>query len=348
MSAVLEITGVGVRTPLGRRVAAVAAAVRARINRITSHPFFVDQVGDLMPGALDPWLDPRAMGPRRLLALAETALRDACAPLVGRALPSPVPLFLALPEVRPGFREQDAEFVEAGLRRVAGLPVDLAEVNLLTAGHAAGFAALRMAAERSQDCPVCLVGGVDSYFHPDTMEWLDVQRQLCGAISRSGFVPGEGAGFCLLMDPRARARLGIATQMRVRAVSVGTEVRRIKTDEMCLGQGLTTVVEDAVTSLRQSERRIDDIYCDINGERYRGEEWGFVCLRLGHSFVDPTGYHAPAEYWGDMGAASWPLFAALACQAAARGYARGPHALSWASSEAGLRGAALLEAIPSR
>ncbi len=60
----------------------------------------------------------------------------------------------------------------------------------------------------------CLVGGVDSYFHPDTMEWLDANRQLAGAVSRSGFVPGEGAGFCLLMTERARAATGLETPWR--------------------------------------------------------------------------------------------------------------------------------------
>lgn len=85
--------------------------------------------------------------------------------------------------------------------------------------------------------------------------------------------------------------------------------------------------------------------CDINGERYRGEEWGFVCLRLSQYFDDPTAYDSPADCWGDMGAASGPLFIMLACQAIARGYAKGPRALLWTSSEGGLRGAAVIETL---
>ena len=63
----------------------------------------------------------------------------------------------------------------------------------------------------------CLVGGMESYFHPDTMEWLDANRQLAGSVSRSGFVPGEGAGFCLLMAEQVMARLGLKPLARVSA-----------------------------------------------------------------------------------------------------------------------------------
>ena len=44
-----------------------------------------------------------------------------------------------------------------------------------------------------------------------------------------------------------------------------------------------------------------------------------------------------------MGSASLPLFAALACEASVRGYARGVRTMLWASSEGGDRGAVVLE-----
>ena len=69
-----------------------------------------------------------------------------------------------------------------------------------------------------------------------------------------------------------------------------------------------------MSGLQPPDERINDIYCDINGERYRSEEWGFVCLRLSQYFDNPTAYRSPAECWGDMGAASGPLFAMLACR----------------------------------
>jgi 3-oxoacyl-[acyl-carrier-protein] synthase-1 len=348
MATSVSIVAVGARTPLGLRAASAAAAVRAGITALGQHPFMVDGVGDLMPGALDAHLDPRIMGPERLLALAETALREACAPLSAARVPRPrLPLYLGLSEVRPGFTTHDAEEIRSGLGGFDGLPADRLEVNVFTGGHAAGLSALAMAVEqmRRGAFEVCLVGGVNSYFQPDTMEWLDANRQLAGAVSRSGFVPGEGAGFCLLMTERARDQLGLRALAHVLAVAVGKETKLIKTSDICLGEGLAATVRDAVSGLRLPAGRINDILCDINGERYRSEEWGLVCLRLAQYFDDPTAYLSPAECWGDMDAASGPLFAMLACQAFARGYSKGPRVMLWASSEGGQRGVAVLENV---
>ena len=342
------IVSTGARTPLGLDAAASAAAYRAGINAMGEHPFMIDQVGDPMPGALDSQLDPGLMGPDRFLALADTALHETCAPLSAKStLHLRLPLYLALPELRPGFTDKDAAVVRSGLLRSEGLPITISEVNLFTLGHAAGLAALTAAMEHIQQgaFEACLVGGVESYFQPDTMEWLDENRQLAGAVSRSGFVPGEGAGFCLLMTDLSTRRLGLDVLAHVFVIATGKETKLIKTSDICLGEGLTSVVRRAIGSQSSSSGRINAVICDINGERYRGEEWGFVCLRLSQYFDDPTAYWSPADCWGDMGAASVPLFAILACQAAARGYAKGPRTMLWASSEKGLRGAAVIETL---
>jgi 3-oxoacyl-[acyl-carrier-protein] synthase-1 len=348
MATMVDIVATGARTPVGLQAASTAAAVRAGIIGHGVHPFMTDQVGDLMSGALDPELDPHIVGPERLLGLAETALREVCAPLenLSTSLPQ-VSVYLGLPEFRPGFSQQDAQIVRSGLTRISELPTQLREVHVFTQGHAAGFVAFKLATERLRRGEVyaCLVGGVDSYFHPDTMEWLDGNRQLNGAVSRSGFVPGEGAGFCLLMTEQTHLRLGMEALMRVRAIAVGKETKLIKTSDMCLGEGLSATVREAAISLHLPDQRINDVLCDINGERYRGEEWGFVCLRSSEYFDDPTAYLSPAECWGDMGAASAPLFAMLACQAAERGCAKGPRIMLWASSEKGHRGVAVLEFV---
>jgi 3-oxoacyl-[acyl-carrier-protein] synthase I len=344
----ISIVATGARTPLGLQSSATAAAVRAGISRLGHHPFMIDRLGDPMPGALDKQLDPGLMGPERLLTLAGSAMREVCEPLSTlRATRLRLPVYLALPELRPGFTEQDAEIVRAGLVRLEGLPIEISEVNVLRQGHAAGLSALATGTEKIQEgaFEVCLVGGVESYFQPDTMEWLDENRQLASVEARSAFVPGEGAAFCMLMTEAARKRFGLSPRALVREVAIDRESKLIKTSDTCLGAGLTAVVRRAVSGLVPPSETINAVICDINGERYRGEEWGFVCLRLSQYFDNPTAYDSPADCWGDMGAASGPLFAVLACQAAVRGYARGPRTLLWASSEAGLRGAAVLETV---
>ena len=346
MTDAVHVVAVGARTPLGLRAAPAAAAVRAGISALRRHPFLVDRAGDLMPAALDSSLDPRALSSGRLSELLESAIREACALLGGTVgtLPRALPLCVGLPELRPGFGERDVAAVRAGLGRIDDLPVAFSNVDMFVRGHAAGILALARAVEiiRHEMAPMCLVAGVDSYFQPDTLEWLDANRQIVGSISRSAFVPGEGAGCCLLMSERASDRYGIKPLLRVVEVGVGYEAKLIKTSDMCLGEGLTATVGQAVQGLHLPDQRINQIICDINGERYRGEEWGFVCLRLGRCFDNPAAYLSPADCWGDMGAASGPLFVMLACEARTRGYAKGPRTLAWAGSESGCRAAALL------
>lgn len=342
----IYIVAVGARTPLGLTAPTAAAAVRAEITALAEHPFMVDQLGDPMPGALDPELDPQLIMVSRLLAMAETALREVCSPLdCELSLHAPLPVFLGLPEMRPGFTEMEAESVRLGLGKLEGLPIPFSEIHIFAQGHSAGFAAMAAATEamRQGEIEACFVGGLESYFNPDTMEWLDANRQLAGAASRSGFVPGEGAGFCLLMTERACARLKLKAFVRVHAITMGCETKLLKSSDICLGEGLTATVRDALSCLHSLDGRINSIICDINGERYRSEEWGFVCLHLGTHFDNPTGYLSPAEYWGDMGAASGPLFAMLFLQANARGYSKGSRTLMWASSEGGQRGCVVLE-----
>jgi 3-oxoacyl-[acyl-carrier-protein] synthase-1 len=346
MKSMLHIIANGTRTPLGLRSAASAAAIRAGISGMGEHPFMIDQSGDPMPGVLDSELDPALMGPERLLALGETALREACEPLGAlHPIRLSLPVYVGLPEFRPGFTKQDAEAVRTGLSRIEGLPIEISGVTAFAQGHASGLLAIENAIEQMRQgaFEACLVGGVDSYFNPDTMEWLDANRQLVGAVSRSGFVPGEGAAFCLLMTDRTRNKLGLKSLACILACASAHEVKLIKTSAICLGEGLTSAVRDAARVLSQPSEKINTVICDINGERYRGEEWGFVCLRMPHCFDDPTAYDSPADCWGDMGAASGPLFAMLACQAATRGYAKGPRTLLWASSECGVRATTVLQ-----
>jgi 3-oxoacyl-[acyl-carrier-protein] synthase I len=335
------LVSTGARTPLGRDAAASAAAYRAGINAAGDHPFLVDRSGDPMPAALDSELDADLAAPGRLCALASSALAEACEPLLGAGSYVELPLMLALPELRPGFSRRDGGSVCRHLQEMELGPVRISSLHVPVQGHAAGVAALAMGAAkvRTGEWPMCLVGGVDSYMQPETMEWLDDNRQLMGVVARSGFIPGEAAGFCLLANEDTCARRGLQALASVFPGGMAQEPMPIKGKEVSLGLGMTEAVAAAMP---EASCLVDDVYCDQNGERYRGEEWGFVCLRLGGRFRNPTDYHAPADCWGDVGAASGTLFAMLACQAAQRRYAQGPLALLCAGSEGGLRSALVI------
>ncbi|MEX1365615.1 MAG: hypothetical protein AB1Z98_20980 [Nannocystaceae bacterium] len=284
-------------------------------------------------------------GWERLVGLATSALVE-----VGEKLAAsgpwlrPIDVVLALPELRPGWTQQDADRVVWSLGQLVVPNLGPLRVVQGARGHAGALAEIESAAhliERGAS-ELCIVGGVDSYFDERTIEWLQRNGQLALEDIPIGFSPGEAAAFVALMSPtaaRATARPSLASLV---GACTAQEHQRIKTDTINKGEALTTAVARAAADAGGVEP-IDTIYCDINGERYRSEEWGFVALALSHVCRDPTTYELPSAAWGDVGAASGALFVALAVAGWQRSYARGPRALLWAGSEGGLRAAVVLE-----
>lgn len=336
------IVGIGARTPLGFSAASSAAAVRASISAVREHPYFVDTAGEPISVTMDSGMSPDADGIDRLHALAAPALLEALAPLeAAGGYSDAVHTIIGVCEPRPGRPEQ----LETALtRKLEGeAPV---RVKFMPYGHSAGLMALQEAARsiHTEQAELCLVGGVDSYLQWDTLEWLDVERQLMSEQNRSGFVPGEGAGFCLVASAGAARRLGLDVLAWLVSAATAREPHLIKTNDICIGEGLSAAITQAAAALKLPEERVNDSYCDLNGERYRSEEFTFTVLRAQSAFVNMVDNVTPADCWGDLGAASGPLLASLAIAAAARGYARGPRSMLWTSSEGGYRSAAVLHA----
>jgi 3-oxoacyl-[acyl-carrier-protein] synthase-1 len=135
--------------------------------------------------------------------------------------------------------------------------------------------------------------------------------------------------------------LALRALAHLRGVHSARESAVIAGEDEVLGHGLADAIRGAAASLQLPAEAIDDVYCDINGERYRTDEWGFAVLRL--DALRSTQYQMPASCWGDVGAASGALGCVLAARAWSRGYANGPRALVWGRYDGGLRSAAVLE-----
>lgn len=339
------ILGAGARTPLGFDRASSAAAVRCGIAVIAEHGFMIDRFGLPMMVTCDSALDPALPGPERIAELALSASQEALAPLLGAAALPGVDIVLSLGELRPGQAADTGPRVAEALRRGLGGQLPLGRILTHMGGHAGGIAAMEAGARLIAEgrAELVLAGGADSYLTAGTLEWLDETEQLHSEGNIYGFCPGEAAGFVLLAAPATARRLGIAPLLELFATGAGRERNLIRTEDICLGEGLSAAFT-AVGAALAEEARVDRILCDMNGERYRGNEYGFAVLRNSRLFRDAADFEAPADCWGDVGAASGPLYTALAVEAEARGYAKGPLSLIWASSEGGLRGAALLRA----
>ncbi len=339
------IVGVGGRTPIGLTVVDSAAAVRAGISTIGEHPYMVDKGGEPMTVARDVSLPIDLPVNDRFSHLTLSALDEALFPITQVSLREFSPLLLiGLPHHRPGLKEDFHQELIQRLNLNNNVTFSLDKTVALPYGHSSGLMAMEEACRMIQSghTEFCLAGGVDSYIEADTLEWLDTEEQLMSAENRSGFPPGEAACFCLLTSTKLACRLNLDIMGWIVAVATTQEENSIKTETVCIGKGLSDVITQVTSALKLPDEKINTIYCDMNGERYRTEEFAFTALRTQSAFVDVHDTVHPADCWGDVGAASGPLFTCIAISSGLRGYAKGPRALIWTSSEGGQRSAALL------
>jgi len=338
------IVGFGARTPVGTNAVSSAAAVRAGIAMFAEHPYMVDKDGNRMIVAMDAFLSDDVGSAHSFLEIGLTAAEEALAPLLhmlGRA--ESIQMLIGLPEKRPGLPNALSEKITAHFKHAFQEHFRVMEVETFNAGHSAGLMALEEGFYRilHGSAEICLVGGIESYRAPESLEWLDDEGQLHSEGNNWGFIPGEAAGFCLICSKNVADLFKLEILGKILSVATELETNLIKTDSVCLGKGLSKAVKQVLNSL-SPETKVDYMICDVNGEPYRGDELGYTFVRISGRFNDPSDFITPADCWGDVGAASGPLYITLAIVAGLKGYAKGPHTLVWTSSEGGQRSAALL------
>lgn len=341
----LCIVGTGATTPVGLNAAATAAAVRAGIDGFEEHPSMINQEGEPYVLAMVPSIDPSLIGADRYLALSSNALVEALESL--RHLNQQkceVIAIVALPETRPGVPNDLDKEIVALIKGQSNEHYYFKNVLTALKGHSAGLSALKTADKllTSRECEFCVVGGIDSYIDPDTLNWIEDNEQLHIPSNAWGFIPGEAASFSLTCSLQTANKYQMPIKAQLSSVATAIEKNKIKTETICIGEGLTHAVRDAISGLPPNVK-IDYTICDQNGEAYRADEYGFMLCRLADNFSDPSDYMAPADCWGDVGAASGSLYLHLVIAAAEKGYSKGPYTLLWASSEGGERSAVLVQ-----
>jgi 3-oxoacyl-[acyl-carrier-protein] synthase-1 len=159
-----------------------------------------------------------------------------------------------------------------------------------------------------------------------------------------GFIPGEAAGAILIASESCTQKLALDPFGEILSVGLGRETKLIKTDDVCIGQGLSSAFLSALSALPPG-LQVHNIFCDLNGETYRADEYGFTALRGKEWFSDASDFIAPADCWGDIGAASALLHMAQSIICHRKRYGKGSLSMTWASSESGQRGAAVINAF---
>ena len=338
------IMGLGASTPVGRDAWSAAAAVRAGISGFAQHPYMIDSAGEPMCVALAPWLDIGLTGADRFKALLLPAVDQVVESQAARLASMHTAIAVCLPEPRPGLApDLSQELMDDLNARYRGL---FRSSAVFPNGHTAGLLAIQAAQRRLAQgtLDACVIGAVDSYIGPEMLEWVEQCDQLhgAGALNNAwGFIPGEAAGAVLLVRGAVLDQFDNGVLAQPLGVGTAMESKRIKTDTVCTGEGLTAAFRGALQTLPEGVR-ITDVYCDINGEPYRADEYGFTCLRTKDYFRAASAFVAPADCWGDVGAAGAPLHIGLATIAGHKAYANGTAAFVWASSEQGHRAALAL------
>ncbi len=348
MTTGFDVVAIGGRTPVGLLAETSAAAVRAGISRTSECPLAaVDADGEPKMVAADPRLGFAIEGVARLMPLACSVVDEVLGKLGPAATAAPLEVVLTLPQARPGLSDRALGAVIGKLTAELGPGLRARGITAAISVGGRGNAGVAEAIQRvvrsgRRDEVLTLIVGVDSFHHPDTLLWLEHGR-LFGPDARSGIVPGEGAGALVLAPTRLRKRLGLRLRATLAGVGTSLEPRSPDSESGSFGVGMTSAIKEAVAGLQLPGQAIDMTFTDVNGERYRSEEWGFVAMRIPTAFR-ALEYEAPASSWGDVGAASSALGVVLAVQSWARGYARGPRALVLGGSRTGARGAILLVA----
>jgi 3-oxoacyl-[acyl-carrier-protein] synthase-1 len=347
----LAITGLGMVSAVGYSAAECGAAIRAGIARFEELEVLslflqedglsedpdnpVTAVGGVVPG-----IDEEYSCEERCIEMALRAMADAITQ--AESISNEIALLVAapLPDTAGKHRVNEASIVE---KLVSQLKTDPLITKSFGSGHAATLEALAearafIAQGRSRQA---IVGAVDSLIDTAFLYQMNRIDRLKHSCSLGGFIPGEASAFCVVEDVADAQARGATPLAEVKGLGLAEEVTSWESDEPCLGLGLAQAIREAAGGKIDTDR-IELVVCDMNGEPYRGEEWGAAQSKC----VEPSPVNFklwhPADCIGDVGAAS----AATNVVAAVRGLISGAtdrdEALVFASSESGRRAALIV------
>jgi 3-oxoacyl-[acyl-carrier-protein] synthase-1 len=339
------VVGVGARTHAGLNALQVTLATRAnKMRPRESH--LVDRHGEPVSMCRLASIGDDVMGLHRFVALGAPALMQATWPwrenhLRSGHAASPLPVIVALPSSsRPGFDRRFERELFPWLQDRAGFALDPQKSGMFARDRGGGVMAFQYAMQLLDGgCDAVAVGGIDSYFDPDCLEWLDAEYRLHALETENGFIPGEGAAFVMLVR-RSRVS-GLKKLASIVGASVVDEPRPYGSDEPTHGLGMTMAIKEAAGPLAKA-RRVSWMLTDVANERHRVDEWQLASGRSFRAFTEDARHDQPLLKTGDVGAASAALLFAMACTHWEIGSAPGDVALVATHSDGAERGAMIV------
>lgn len=354
----IAITGLGAVTAVGATLDQTATSVSAGVRRMSERPLAgeggepPDEGGVYIAASAEALA--ASLGSAAPVDLALAAAREAFWD-AGLYEPGDVDaayrrnalaVYLALPYAdAPGASEADAEaFVEGAVE--GGLLAGEPAVAIVPCrnGHAGALVALEAASARLRagEIDVALVGGLDATLDAARIAELNRLSKLRTDRAPGGAIPGEGSAFLVVERLADARRRGARFAAAVESVARDTEPVPLDGTRPSRADGAARAVARALGSA-PSARRIEEIWCDLNGERGRALEWGFLETRA-LAALGAARRRTPAAFVGDLGSASGALLLALAAYALRTPRVAGGAALVCGASERGERAAAVLAA----
>ena len=338
------ITGIGLVTPVGLDSIMAPSSIWAGITRFYEIPDFVTPKGAGSVGSIVKGITDARSGTDRMLSLAVPAAQEALfmAEEFYEDLDLPnSKLFLSMnPQERPVYEEFEEEDIQTFLDLIQA--EGISSIEIIREGNAGGVLALlkSMALLKRGEMKACIIGGVDSLVEYPSLAWLEEKERLKTDGRPNGLIPGEAAGFIVLELESTAEKRGAPILGEILGGAYTKEDADIFSDKPLLAKGLSESIRNTLEGAQMESNNLNGIIC--NGENYRFKEWGIVQSRVfdGSSPV-PDLWH-PAEYIGDIGAASFVVYIAIGVAGIKNKFFSGSNLLMWTSSDTGGRGSCLL------
>lgn len=341
------IVNCGAQTPIEETAIYTASAARAEIYRVAVCPRFEDD--DLNPLLLGEarYLDKNLPILDRFSTMGIHAIKEVMEPLYERGEKSiKIPIYIGLPEKRPGLPEHVAEHLKSSLintlTRNQGIDFEL---TTMFDGHSSPAFILDQIKElfESDSSSLAVWGGVESYLDETRLSWLEEKNYLM-CTEKTGMIPGEAAGFCLLATNEAIEKYHLTKLAKIHSWGTAYEENEFLSGKNNLGVGLSTAIMDAVDDFIPDEK-IDQIYTTLNGIPYYSDEFGYALLKCGQYVKNTNHIQSFSHFWGDIGAASLPVFFSIATYEDNQKEAPGPYSLMLSSSLGQSRAAIIFELL---
>jgi len=346
----LYVQACGMVTPVGLNLLSSASAIRAGISSFEESSIYnkrfspisislvneeyLPEISEGVVSIIETGLTTRQI---RLIKLASMALDD----LASQVSIDNLPIFLAASENHPKIEHQACH---PELIQQLELQLDLRfhpdQVHLYPFGRAAGVQALSeaMLYLQQSDSDLAIVGGVDSGLDLMLIGTLDQEDRILAENVADGFTPGEAASF-LLLSKNPVGFNECNKKIKIYSSGLAEEPGHRFSEKPYQGDGLAKAFSIALHNA--NIQPINTIFSSLNGENFGSKEYGVANIRNQNAIHPDCDIEHPADCFGDIGAAIFPVMLGLTAMGLVNNYIQEP-VLCYASSEAEMRGAACI------